>query len=114
MIIDTHVHIGKILVFNMPEEDVLYSMDRYGIDFSLISNVECAENAPGGTPIPQNLQKSQNEVLEKTLEFARAHSNKIGVLPWLKIRQERPDAEFIRMIAENRDIIYGLKLHPFH
>lgn len=114
MIIDTHVHIGKMLVFDMPPENVLYSMDKYGIDFSLVSNVECAENDHNGNPIPQNLQKSQNAVLKKTLEFARTHSDKIGVLPWLKIRQERPDAEFIRMIADNRDIIYGLKLHPFH
>ena len=86
MIIDTHVHIGKMLVFDMPPEDVLYSMDKYGIDFSLISNVECAENSHNGNPIPQNLQKSQNTVLKKTLEFARANSDKIGVLPWLKIR----------------------------
>lgn len=34
MIIDTHVHIGKMLVFDMPPENVLYSMDKYGIDFS--------------------------------------------------------------------------------
>lgn len=114
MIIDTHVHIGEFIVFNMPPEDVLYSMDRYCIDFSLISNVECAENSHSGKPIPKNLQKSQNEILEKTLEFARAHSDKIGVLPWLKIRQERPDEKFIKMIADNIDIIYGLKLHPFH
>ena len=114
MIIDTHVHIGNMLVFDMPPENVLYSMDKYGIDFSLVSNVECAENDHDGTPIPQSIQKSQNAVLKKTLEFARGHSDKIGVLPWLKIRQERPDAEFIKMIAENRDIIYGLKLHPFH
>ena len=114
MIIDTHVHIGNMLVFDMLPEDVLYSMDKYGIDFSLVSNIECAENDHNGNPVPQNLQKSQNAVLEKTLEFARANPDKIGVLPWLKIRQERPDEKFIKMIADNRDIIYGLKLHPFH
>ena len=32
MIIDTHVHIGKILNFNMKKEDVLYSMEKYGIE----------------------------------------------------------------------------------
>ena len=63
MIIDTHVHIGNILVFDMPPEDVLYSMDRYGIDFSLVSNVECAENDNNGNPIPQNLQKSQKKMI---------------------------------------------------
>ena len=72
MIIDTHVHIGKMLVFDMPPENVLYSIDKYGIDFSLVSNVECAENDHNGTPIPQSIQKSQNAVLKKTLEFASA------------------------------------------
>lgn len=114
MIIDTHVHIGNMLVFDMPPENVLYSMDKYGIDFSLVSNIECAENDHNGNPVPQDLQKSQNEVLEKTLEFARANSDKIGVMPWLKIRQETPDKKFIKTISDNRDIVYGLKLHPFH
>lgn len=33
MIIDTHAHIGKMLIFDMPEEDLLYSIEKYGIDF---------------------------------------------------------------------------------
>ena len=37
MIIDTHVHIGKFMDFVMKPEDVIYSMERYGIDFSLVS-----------------------------------------------------------------------------
>ena len=32
MIIDTHTHIGKMLNFNMKTEDLLYSMEKYGID----------------------------------------------------------------------------------
>ena len=43
MIIDTHVHIGKVLKFSMPEEMVLDSMEKYNIDFSLVSNIESAE-----------------------------------------------------------------------
>lgn len=31
MIIDTHTHIGNMLGFVMPEEDILYSMKKYGI-----------------------------------------------------------------------------------
>ncbi len=114
MIIDTHAHIGKMLTFNMPEENVLYSMEKYGIDFSLVSNVEATENSHSGMKIPKIFQKSQNRVLEKSLKFARENSDKIGLLPWLKIRQELPDEKFIKLLKENRDIIYGLKLHPFH
>ncbi len=51
MIIDTHVHIGKIMNFDMKEEEVLYSMKKYGIDFSLVSNINGAENDHSGKPI---------------------------------------------------------------
>ena len=35
MIIDMHVHIGEALGWNMSEEMVLKSMDKYNIDFAL-------------------------------------------------------------------------------
>lgn len=114
MIIDTHTHIGKILNFNMTEGDILYSMKKYGIDFSLISNIEAAENDHEGRPIPTQFQKAQNNVLEDTLAVARKNPDKMGVLIWLKIRQELPDDRLIKLIKENRDMIYGLKMHPFH
>ena len=32
----------------------------------------------------------------------------------MKYRQEVPDSEFIELIDNNRELIYGIKLHPFH
>ena len=98
----------------MTPADVLYSMERYGIDFSLVSNIECTENDHQGKPIPKDLLKSQSDVLSETLSFARQNRDKIGVLVWLKTRTEKPDAQFKKLIEDNLDIIYGLKLHPFH
>lgn len=114
MIIDSHVHIGTIMNFNMTEEQVIYSMQKYGISFSLVSNIECAENDHNMKPIPEDLQKPQTLVLENTLRFASAHTEQIGVLAWLKIRTEQPDNSFHNLIAEYRHMIYGFKLHPFH
>jgi len=114
MIIDTHVHIGHMLGFDMTREDVLYSMERYGIDFSLVSSVEAAEFDHEGRPISSYFQKSQNEILRDTLEFAAAYPERIGALVWLKVATERPDDDFIDMIDKNRSLIYGIKLHPFH
>lgn len=114
MIVDSHVHIGTIMNFNMTEEQVLYSMQKYGISFSLVSNIECAENDHNMKPIPEDLQKPQTLVLENTLRFASAHTEQIGVLAWLKIRTEQPDNSFHNLIAEYRHMIYGFKLHPFH
>ena len=113
-IIDTHVHIGNMIDFVMTEEMVLYSMERYGIDFSLISNIEAAEFDHFGRPVPKNLQKSQIELLNQTLSVARRHPDKLGVLVWLKISSEQPNDEFEDILKNNLDIIYGFKLHPFH
>jgi predicted TIM-barrel fold metal-dependent hydrolase len=52
--------------------------------------------------------------LKETLDFAAGYPERIGVLPWLKLFEERPDAEFVRLIEQNRALIYGLKFHPFH
>ena len=114
MLIDTHVHIGDVLDFKMSEEDVIYSMDRYGVDFSLVSNGESVEFDHTGKRIPQSLQVSQNDAFKKALAFARRYPDRIGVLPWMKLYTEQPDEEFIRLIEENRELVYGIKLHPFH
>lgn len=114
MIIDTHAHIGKILDFDMTVEQIVYSMERYGIDFSLFSNIEAVENDHQGNPVPDFFQKPQNLVLKESIEQARKIPEKLGLLVWMKYRQETPDGEFIKLIEDNRDIIYGIKLHPFH
>ncbi len=114
MIIDTHAHIGRLIGFNMPPKNLLYSMDRYGIDFSLVSNIEAAEFDHKGRRLPFFLRKSQNKLLRETLAFAGENADRIGVLPWMRIYSETPDEEFLRLIEENRALVYGLKLHPFH
>lgn len=114
MLIDTHVHIGKVLDFEMRQEDVIYSMNRYGVDFSLVSSVDAVEFDHVGRAIPKALQTSQNEAFKRTLSFARRYPDQIGVTPWMKLYAETPDDEFIRLLEENRELVYGIKLHPFH
>lgn len=114
MIIDTHAHIGTLLDFNMTAEQIVYSMERYGVDFSLVSNIEGAEFDHMGNAVPPEFEKPQNRLLEETLAACKQYPEKLGVLPWMRIHGETPDAEFARLIKENRSLIYGLKLHPFH
>lgn len=114
MIIDTHVHIGRGLNFHMKPGDVLYSMQRYGIDFSLVSNIEGAEYDHRGQRVPRLLQKSQNSVFLRTLRFARQYPDRIGVMPWMKLSSEFPDDTFVSLLRGNRSLVYGLKFHPFH
>lgn len=114
MIIDTHAHIGHMLHFHMTADQILYSMERYGVDFTLFSSIEGAEFDHMGNPVPERYQKPQNQLLRDELAAARTAPDKLGVTPWIKIHSGVPDAEFVALLKENRDIIYGLKLHPFH
>ena len=114
MIIDTHVHIGRMIGFDMKPVDVLYSMDKYGIDFALVSDIEAAEIDHHGRRIPKRMQKPQNTILRDTLRFALENPDRIGAVPWLKLATEQPDEEFRTLLREYRDHIYAFKMHPFH
>ena len=113
MIIDTHVHIGTTSRFYMPQEMVLESMEKYNIDYSLVSNIEAEEFDENLKLLPMELQKNQVDLLKTTLEFARRNSERIGVLVWIKPYTEVVTNEFVKLIEDNLDIIFGLKMHPF-
>lgn len=114
MIIDSHAHIGRILTFDLPVRHVLYSMEKYGVDFSLVSNIESTEYYLEGRRLPFFLRKSQYRVLKRTLRAVKKHPDKLGALIWLRIDSETPDEKFARLIEQNREYIYGIKLHPYH
>lgn len=114
MIIDTHVHFGKILTFDMSEKIVLESLDRYNIDYALVSNVNATESDFNQKPLPRILQRSQIKCLKQTIKFVKAHKDRIGGLAWIKPYSETLDKQFADLYAENQDILYGLKVHPYH
>ena len=113
MIIDSHAHIGRILVYNLSYKRVLLSMEKYGVDFSLVSCFESIENDDKGKPVPWIAQKRQNRVLKRTVKAVKKAPDKLGALIWLKIRQELPNKRTIRLIEKYRKYIYGIKLHPY-
>ncbi len=103
-----------MILFNMTEEELVYSVNKYNIDFTLVSSIEAAEFDHQGVAVPQFLQKPQNVLLEKLLNVIKRHPDKLGALVFMKCFSEQPDTETERIIAENREYIYGIKLHPFH
>ena len=85
MIIDTHMHIGGEAVgFHMTEEMVLESMEKYHIDYALVSSGDAGEMDHQQKILPEEVQISQEKTLERVLKFARQHPDKIGVGVWLK------------------------------
>ena len=115
MIIDTHVHIGGEAVgFRMGESMVIEAMEKYGIDFSIVSNGDSVECDHKQKLLPENLQISQEESLKRTIRFARKFPDKIGVAPWVKPLTEGYSKAFEKLVYDNRDVIFAVKLHPFH
>lgn len=114
MIIDTHVHISDHFTFYMTEEMILEAMEKYGIDYALVSNGDAVEVDHEQNPIPKQAHISQEDNLKRVLAFAREHEDKIGVAVWVKPLTETVTPELEALIKENKDIIYALKLHPFH
>ena len=113
MIIDTHVHIGTGLGFDMTEAQVLYSLDKYNIDMAIVSNTEVASHDHQRNPLPENLQKTQTECLLRTLKFARENPKKIALMHWVKPSEEiTPDLR--DLIENNLEVIKALKFHPYH
>lgn len=113
MIIDTHVHIGQSLNFDMKEEEVLYSIEKYGIDIAIVSNTEVASHDHDRKLIPAELQKGQVECLKRSLRFARENLGKIYLQHWVK-PMEDITPELKELIESNLDVIKGIKFHPYH
>lgn len=115
MIADTHVHIGgENLNFDMNEETVIAAMNKYGIDFAIVSNGDSAEVDHNQKLLPKELQCSQEASFERTIRFARNNIGRIGIAPWVKPLTQGLTKEFEKLVIDNRDIVYAIKLHPFH
>lgn len=98
----------------MPKEFVLASMEKYGIDYSIVSSGEAIEVDHAQKPIPSEFQKGQIEVNEEALDFAKKNPGRIGVLLWIKPSTEGCTLEFENFIIKNRNNILGIKVHPYH
>lgn len=114
MIIDSHVHIGSSLGFELKAEDVIYSMEKYNIDYAIISSISGAEFDHELNEVPKDMQVSQLECLEECLQLARKYPNKIGVAVWVRPHNECVDETLKRAIADNIDVIKAIKLHAYH
>lgn len=115
-IIDIHTHVSreKSSLFSMPEEWVLGAMEKYGIDFCLVSDADCAECDHNKNIIPEARMLTQEEALLRDIKFAKKHSGKIGLCVWIKPLTEGYSKELENIITEYRKYIYGLKIHPYH
>lgn len=79
----------------MTVEQIIYSMDKYGVDFSLFSDIEAVENDHQGNLVPPSFQKPQNTVLRESIDQAKKYPDKLGILIWMKYRRKCPTANLL-------------------
>ncbi len=114
MIIDTHVHIGKIREFDLSESDVIYSMDRYGIAHSIVSSLNAVEFDHDMNPVPAEYQRSQTDCLDDVLNFVKKYPSRLSAAVWVKPHGEKADDMLYNAVKENLKYIKAFKFHPFH
>jgi predicted TIM-barrel fold metal-dependent hydrolase len=119
MIIDSHTHtgniafeVGKNRVKNLPQKDLIDSMEKYKIDFAIVSGLEGAEFDSDKKHASKKDQVSQREGLQRLIDFVSKNSGKIRGLFWVKPYNEKLTDDIKKIVADNRKLICGLKIHP--
>ena len=113
MVIDSHAHIGNLWVLNLNVRKVLWSMEQYGVDFSLVSSIESTEYYEKGKHLPWPLRKTTMCVCRKIVRAVKRHPDKLGALLWIQTGKRIPYKRLCRFIEKNRQYIYGIKIHPY-
>lgn len=111
MIIDTHAHIGSWPSVKASERDLVESIHRYHIAFTIVSDCDCSE-------FPSLHKFAPHQVtavfgLQKVLQFVKKDPKHFGAAVWINPNKETVTDELRNLIRENRSLIYALKMHPY-
>lgn len=119
MIIDAHTHIGEISfpigksrISSMPEKTLLDAIEKYSIDFVLVSSIEGAEFNSDKELIPAERQVPQLISMQGVVDFVKNNLQRAKALLWVKPYTEERNSELDEFIRTNREYIAGLKIHP--
>ena len=102
-----------MVVLNLSVGKVLRSMERCGVDFSLVSSIESTEYYKPHKRLPFFLRRSTLRVCKKTVRAVKRHPDKLGALLWIQTGRKIPVERLSRFIEKNRRYIYGIKIHPY-
>lgn len=114
MIIDTHVHFGSSLNFNLKKKTVLLAMEKYNVSKAIVSNCQSAEYDHNQVIIPDKKQVPMISSAKAAIDFAKDNPEKIYAAIWVKPHQELPSAELEYLIKVNLDYVKAIKFHPYH
>jgi len=112
MIIDSHMHVGTIDDLDMPDYLVIPAMERYGIAFGLLSNIEGGEFGKYGR-IPDNLQKNQREANDRVLELVLHNPSALAGQFWIRPALEGYAPWIEQYLRTNSSYFCAIKFHQF-
>jgi predicted TIM-barrel fold metal-dependent hydrolase len=111
MIIDTHCHIASWPTVKESEDALRYAMKAYHISFMLVSDCDCAEY-PSVHRYKEH-RVTQLQGLKRVLSFVKTDPAHLGAAVWINPHHEKVTPELHDYIANNRDKIFALKVHPY-
>ena len=114
MIIDSHVHIGTWGRFYKSINKVLESLEKYHIDFALISSCDGVEYTEKGNNLPFFLKRNQISINKDVVKLCKKYPNKFKGLFWCRPSLEGYSEKVESFIKDNREYIVGLKFHPYY
>ena len=104
-LIDIHTHIGSFRGYDIGEKFLLQNMNRYGIHYGLVSNLDGA-NLPGITKHLNELRTNQ-----ETADFVKRHPKQFRGLFWGRPK-DGSAANLEKLLAEQKGVFVGIKFHP--
>jgi uncharacterized protein len=109
-IIDAHAHLAYWSTLKECQDNLLKSNKKYKINYSLISfaSYEFPEENDSRVRLVQQIIG-----FNKCAEFIRKYPKQFGMLCWVRPHTENNIKEVENFIINNRDIIYGIKIHPY-
>lgn len=114
MIIDSHVHFGRMGRFDLHGSDLIHAMDKYRVEIGVVSNLEGAEFDSELNLIDGESRVPQTEVNARTLAFVERHPTRLKGLFWIKPHTEGYSDDVKDFLLQHREHFAGLKAHPYH
>lgn len=114
MVIDSHIHFGKAISWDMPEQDLIRYIYEYHIDYAILSNVSGVEFDHSMKKIDHVRQYPQIQLNERTAQLVKAYPDKLKGLCWIKPYSEGCTNELRTFLEENKKCFCGMKVHPYY
>ena len=112
LIVDSHMHLGKHNGWDCPKEAVFEAMNKYKIDYGLVSNIAALEFQDDKNEIPSDEHIGQLEANDVVAMLHKKNANKIKGLFFVEPKREGYSPDVEEYILGHLICFCGMKIHP--